>query len=154
MSKDCARFADTQANFFNFNVNLCIAAYSEFRGNACIRSIAVSLADRLLGEANMKSITIRKVPEPVHRQLRIRAAKNGRSLEAELRTILLRLARIEDDSAKKSTATASNKKLTNDSAGQSEITLSKDEISLGADAAMHKVRKILRENTSSEAEAA
>ena len=108
----------------------------------------------ILGEVKMKSITIRKVPEPVHRQLRIRAAKNGRSLEAELRTVLLRLARIEGDSANKPPAAASEKNLAIDGGGQSEITLTKDEISLGADAAMKKVRKILREDAADAARAA
>ena len=109
---------------------------------------------RVLGEVKMKSITIRKVPEPVHRQLRIRAAKNGRSLEAELRAVLLRLARIEGDSANKPSATASDKNLAIGGASQSEITLTNDEISLGADAAMKKVRKILREDTTDAARAA
>jgi plasmid stability protein len=36
----------------------------------------------------MPSITIRKVPEGVHRALRVRAAKHGRSTEAEVRAIL------------------------------------------------------------------
>ena len=36
----------------------------------------------------MKSITIRNVPAETHRSLRIRAARNGRSLEAELRAVL------------------------------------------------------------------
>jgi len=38
----------------------------------------------------MKSITIRNVPDPIHRALRVRAAENGRSMEAELRVILAR----------------------------------------------------------------
>lgn len=36
----------------------------------------------------MPSITVRNIPEQVHRRLRIRAAKNGRSMEAELRAVL------------------------------------------------------------------
>lgn len=36
----------------------------------------------------MASITIRNVPEEVHRALRVRAAQNGRSAEAEIRNIL------------------------------------------------------------------
>ncbi len=103
----------------------------------------------------MKSITIRKVPEPVHRQLRIRAAKNGRSLEAELRAILLRLARIDDAAAKKRPAPESKNDPTADaSAVQQEITLTENEIALGADAAMKKVRKILREDAADAARAA
>lgn len=36
----------------------------------------------------MPSMTIRNVPDEVHRAIRVRAAKHGRSLEAELRDIL------------------------------------------------------------------
>ena len=36
----------------------------------------------------MNTLTIRKVPDEVHRALRVRAALNGRSAEAEVRAIL------------------------------------------------------------------
>lgn len=36
----------------------------------------------------MASITIRNLPDEVHRALRLRAARNGRSTEAEVRAIL------------------------------------------------------------------
>lgn len=36
----------------------------------------------------MPSVTIRNVPEAVHRALRVRAAQHGRSAEAEIREIL------------------------------------------------------------------
>ncbi|KGM34675.1 FitA-like ribbon-helix-helix domain-containing protein [Inquilinus limosus] len=36
----------------------------------------------------MASITIRNVPDEVHRALRVRAAQHGRSTEAEIRSIL------------------------------------------------------------------
>ena len=36
----------------------------------------------------MPSITIRNVPQEVHRALRLRAARHGRSTEAEIRHIL------------------------------------------------------------------
>lgn len=36
----------------------------------------------------MASITIRNVPEEVHRALRVRATQHGRSTEAEIRAIL------------------------------------------------------------------
>lgn len=36
----------------------------------------------------MTSITVRNVPEEVHRALRVRAARHGRSTEAEIREIL------------------------------------------------------------------
>ena len=41
----------------------------------------------------MSSITIRNLPEETHRALRIRAAKAGRSTEAEVRAILENIAR-------------------------------------------------------------
>lgn len=36
----------------------------------------------------MSSITVRNVPEEIHRALRVRAAMHGRSTEAEIRSIL------------------------------------------------------------------
>jgi len=36
----------------------------------------------------MASITVRNVPDEVHRAIRVRAARNGRSAEAEIREIL------------------------------------------------------------------
>lgn len=36
----------------------------------------------------MPSVTIRNVPDEVHRALRVRAAQHGRSAEAEIREIL------------------------------------------------------------------
>jgi plasmid stability protein len=36
----------------------------------------------------MPSITVRNVPDDVHRALRVRAARHGRSAEAEVRAIL------------------------------------------------------------------
>jgi antitoxin FitA len=38
----------------------------------------------------MSTLTIRKVPDEVHRALRVRAALNGRSVEAEVRAIIER----------------------------------------------------------------
>lgn len=43
----------------------------------------------------MPSITIRNVPDEVHRALRVRAAKHGRSTEAEIRAILESAAKPE-----------------------------------------------------------
>lgn len=43
----------------------------------------------------MPSITIRNVPEDVHRALRVRAALQGRSTEAEIRDILEKAAKPE-----------------------------------------------------------
>ena len=43
----------------------------------------------------MPSITIRNVPEEVHRAIRVRAARHGRSAEAEIRAILEQAAKPE-----------------------------------------------------------
>lgn len=43
----------------------------------------------------MASITIRNVPDDVHRAIRVRAAQHGRSTEAEIRSILAEAARPE-----------------------------------------------------------
>ncbi|WP_431323228.1 FitA-like ribbon-helix-helix domain-containing protein [Rhizobium sp. YTU87027] len=43
----------------------------------------------------MPSITIRNVPDEVHRAIRVRAAINGRSAEAEIRSILEQAAKPE-----------------------------------------------------------
>ena len=43
----------------------------------------------------MASITIRNVPEEVHRAIRVRAAVHGRSTEAEIRSILEQAAKPE-----------------------------------------------------------
>jgi plasmid stability protein len=43
----------------------------------------------------MPSITIRNVPDEVHRALRVRAASHGRSAEAEIRDILEKAAKPE-----------------------------------------------------------
>ena len=44
----------------------------------------------------MASVTIRNVPDDVHRALRVRAAQHGRSTEAEIRDILEKAAKPED----------------------------------------------------------
>jgi plasmid stability protein len=79
-----------------------------------------------------KSITIRNVPEPVHRAWRVRAAKNGRSLEAELRAMLHALARPKRAAREKNPV------------DQSELTLTRDDHASGGDDAMRRVRDILR----------
>lgn len=43
----------------------------------------------------MPSITVRNIPEEVHRALRVRAALHGHSTEAEVRSILEQAARPE-----------------------------------------------------------
>lgn len=44
----------------------------------------------------MPSITVRNVPDDVHRALRVRAARHGRSAEAEIRDILERAVKPEE----------------------------------------------------------
>lgn len=44
----------------------------------------------------MSSITVRNIPEETHRALRVRAAKAGRSTEAEVRAILESAVRPDD----------------------------------------------------------
>jgi plasmid stability protein len=43
----------------------------------------------------MASITVRNLPDEVHRALRVRAARHGRSAEAEIRDILERAVKPE-----------------------------------------------------------
>ena len=44
----------------------------------------------------MSAITVRNLPEETHRALKLRAARNGRSTEAEIREILEEAARPKD----------------------------------------------------------
>ncbi|WP_439816707.1 FitA-like ribbon-helix-helix domain-containing protein [Zavarzinia sp. CC-PAN008] len=44
----------------------------------------------------MRSITIRNIPDEVHRALRVRAAQHGRSAEAEVRAILEQVTRPQE----------------------------------------------------------
>ena len=44
---------------------------------------------------NLSSITVRNIPDEVHRAIRIRAAMHGRSAEAEVRDILEQAAKPE-----------------------------------------------------------
>lgn len=43
----------------------------------------------------MPSITVRNVPDEVHRAIRVRAAQHGHSIEAEIRSILEQAAKPE-----------------------------------------------------------
>jgi len=43
----------------------------------------------------MASFTVRNVPDEVHRAIRVRAAQNGRSAEAEIREILESVVKAE-----------------------------------------------------------
>ena len=44
----------------------------------------------------MAAITVRNLPDEVHRALRVRAAQNGRSTEAEIREILKEAVKPKD----------------------------------------------------------
>lgn len=44
----------------------------------------------------MANLTVRNLPDEVHRALRVRAAQHGRSTEAEIRDILARAAAPDD----------------------------------------------------------
>ncbi len=44
----------------------------------------------------MRAITVRNIPDETHRALKMRAAANGRSTEAEVRSILEDVARPHD----------------------------------------------------------
>ena len=44
----------------------------------------------------MASVTVRNIPDSVHRALRVRAARHGRSAESEIRTILENAVQSED----------------------------------------------------------
>ena len=57
--------------------------------NACISSGCIHL-QHSRDSAIVASITVRNVPDEVHRALRVRAAQHGRSAEAEIRDILER----------------------------------------------------------------
>src|SRR4051812_346870 len=52
----------------------------------------------------MASITIRQLDDDLKRRLRLRAARSGRSMEDEVRTILREVAALEDGSGKTSVA--------------------------------------------------
>ncbi|MDR1063134.1 MAG: Arc family DNA-binding protein [Azoarcus sp.] len=44
----------------------------------------------------MPSVTVRNVPDEVHRAIRVRAAQHGRSIESEMRDILESAVRPQD----------------------------------------------------------
>ena len=84
----------------------------------------------------MKSITIRNVPDDVHRHFRMRAASNGRSLEAELRFILETLTKARKSKAKLMRG--------------EEIALTAEDKMPEFHAAMVKVRDVLTPETTSQ----
>jgi plasmid stability protein len=49
----------------------------------------------MIGEYQVANVNVRNLPDEVHRAIRIQAAHNGRSTEAEIRDILERAAKPE-----------------------------------------------------------
>ena len=90
----------------------------------------------------MKSITIRNVPKETHRLLRIRAARNGRSLEAELRALLGAIAQAN---APKNAASApsSPRPEPRDRSAPASLDLTHRDLAIDAAQARRKVRRIL-----------
>jgi plasmid stability protein len=71
-----------------------------FAGNRDNQLKALAINDCSAIIAIMASITIRRLPENTKRRLRIRAARNGRSMEQEARELLeIGLARAEFEPA-------------------------------------------------------
>jgi plasmid stability protein len=54
----------------------------------CYQSEEMIVLNAYRGGAIMASVTVRNLPDETHRALRVRAAQNGRSTEAEIREIL------------------------------------------------------------------
>lgn len=82
----------------------------------------------------MKSITIRNVPEETHRRLRIRAARNGRSLEGELRALLGAITQVKP--------AAPRPEARSREAGD-HLDLTNRDVAIDAAQARRKVRQIL-----------
>lgn len=88
----------------------------------------------------MPSITIRNVPEVVHRRLRVRAAKNGRSMEAELRVVLSIAAGLSRRKEEQKPAAARPEPL----------ALSRND-ALAGESAIDRVREMLKERAEEDA---
>ncbi len=82
----------------------------------------------------MKSITIRNVPAETHRRLRIRAARNGRSLEGELRALLGAIAQVNAEPSRPEARARP--------AGDA-INLTNRDVAIDVASARQKVRQIL-----------
>lgn len=82
----------------------------------------------------MKSITIRNVPEEIHRRLRVRAAQNGRSLEAELRALLGAIARVNSGASRPEPQRKT---------GGDHLHLTGKDLAIDAAQARRKVKRIL-----------
>ena len=103
--------------------------------SAMLAVLSLPILGVRLGSGELKSITIRNVPEEVHRRLRIRAAQNGRSLEAEMRAVLGALAFAGERRAR-AKAQRSN-------AEDTPLSLTAGDLAMAADEARRKVRDIL-----------
>lgn len=100
----------------------------------------------------MPSITVRNIPEPVHRRLRIRAARNGRSMEAELRAILALVTGSSREKPHLKGESASDAKASAASAASGDdLVLFEDEMLPQEDDALQKVRAILKAKAVNEA---
>lgn len=98
----------------------------------------------------MPSVTIRNIPDEVHRRLRIRAAKNGRSMEAELRAVLAIVAGV----ARSRTALAASGDAAEavvEALPDSEPAAPEKVYSLPPDSALNKVRELLKTQISEDA---
>ena len=62
-------------------------------GAFCIYELVVFNADFAYNEGSMAQLTVRDIPDEVVKALRVRAAQNGRSAEAEHRLILAEAVR-------------------------------------------------------------
>jgi plasmid stability protein len=54
----------------------------------CCHFTMIDINESIFDELTMATLTVRSVPDEVHRALRLRAAMNGHSTEAEVREIL------------------------------------------------------------------
>ena len=61
----------------------------------CIHLYALTSANAKITGDSMAMMTVRNLPDEVHRALRVRAAMHGRSTEAEVRAILAETVKSE-----------------------------------------------------------
>ena len=93
----------------------------------------------------MPSVTIRNIPENVHRRLRVRAARNGRSMEAELRLVLSIVAGIGRARPAERNDRPPLGPPADDEIGDGELSLDAS-LAAAKDDALKRVRSLLREN--------
>jgi plasmid stability protein len=66
----------------------CLPGIPSLAGLDIVRSKMLSLIAKRKEQHNLPAVTVRNLPESTHRALKLRAARNGRSTEAEIRRIL------------------------------------------------------------------